>query len=99
MGPSLVDVAASMKQEIYLFVNKYRLDRSVIVFSNALEPQNLEFFTNYYRRKTFVDGKTVVTNEYFLSDKFTDPRLDPKRKYELPNTVPNKNKIHFIQTR
>lgn len=80
-----VDVAASMKQEICLFVTKYRLDRSVMVFSKALEPQNLEFFTNFDRRKnnTLVDCKTVASNAYVLSGEFKNPTLDLKRKYEL----------------
>ena len=39
--------ASTMKREIHLFITKYRLDRSMLVFSKALEPQNLQFFKNY----------------------------------------------------
>ena len=55
-----VHSASTMKREIHLFITKYRIDRSMQVFSKALEPQNLEFFINYdhLKIKRTIDYKT-----------------------------------------
>ena len=92
--------ASTMKREIHLFITKYRLDRSMQVFSKALETQNLEFFINYDRmnikREINNEYKTDVKNVDFVSGIQVKNRvLDLKQNYEL-HEKKRRSFLHFL---
>jgi len=92
--------ASTMKREIHLFITKYRLNRSMQVFSKALETQNLEFFINYDRmnikREINNEYKTDVKNVDFVSGIQVKNRvLDLKQNYEL-HEKKRKSFLHFL---
>ena len=92
--------ASTMKREINLFISKYRLDRSMQVFSKALEPQNLEFFANYdhfnIKRTINNDYKTDVKNVDFVCGIQVKNRvLDLQRDHEL-HEKKRRNLLQFM---